>query len=32
MIYLKEHINKYPNMQIEDKIKLIYQGSLGPNH
>lgn len=32
MIYLKEHINKYPNMQIEDKIKLIYQGTLGPNH
>ena len=30
--YLDEHLKKYPLMQIEDKIKLIMQGSLGPAH
>ena len=30
--YLNEHLNKYPLMQIEDKIKLIMQGNLGPGH
>ena len=32
MGYLEEHIAKYPLMQIEDKIKLIMQGTLGPAH
>lgn len=30
--YLIAHINKYPLMQVEDKIKLIMQGNLGPGH
>lgn len=30
--YLQIHLNKYPYMQIEDKIKLIMQGTLGPGH
>lgn len=30
--YLQIHLNKYPLMQIEDKIKLIMQGTLGPGH
>lgn len=30
--YLKEHLSKYPKMQIEDKIKLIMQGYLGNGH
>ncbi len=30
--YLTYHINKYPKMQIEDKIKLLMQGFLGPGH
>ena len=30
--YLEEHLAKYPLMQIEDKIKLIMQGTLGPAH
>ena len=32
MIYIEEHIKRYPKMELQDKIKLIYQGSLGPNH
>lgn len=32
MIFYKYHLNKYPSIQKEDKIKLIYQGILGPNH
>ena len=32
MIFYKYHLNKYPYIQKEDKIKLIYQGLLGPNH
>ena len=31
-IFLKYHLNKYPKMQNQDKIKLIYQASLGPAH
>ena len=30
--YLEEHMKKYPLMQIEDKIKLVMQGTLGPTH
>ena len=30
--YLEQHLDKYPLMQIEDKIKLIMQGNLGPGH
>ena len=26
------HLKKYPLMQLEDKIKLIFQGVIGPNH
>lgn len=32
MIFYKYHLNKYTYIQTEDKIKLIYQGMLGPNH
>jgi hypothetical protein len=32
MGYLEEHLKKYPLMQIEDKIKLIMQATLGPAH
>lgn len=32
MGYLEEHLKKYPLMQIEDKIKLLMQASLGPSH
>ena len=32
MDYLKEHMIKYPKMQIEDKIKLIMQSLMGPGH
>ena len=31
-ILLPYHIKKYPKMQNQDKIKLIYQASLGPAH
>ncbi|MBQ8292550.1 MAG: hypothetical protein IJX78_01935 [Bacilli bacterium] len=31
-IFYYYHLNKYPLIQKEDKIKLIYQGTLGPNH
>lgn len=31
-IYYDYHLKKYPNMQINDKIKLIYQSVLGPTH
>lgn len=30
--YLEQHLIKYPHMQIEDKIKLLMQGHLGPGH
>lgn len=30
--YYKKHLEKYPKMQIEDKIKLIMQGIMGPGH
>ena len=30
--YLEQHLIKYPHMQIEDKIKLLMQGYLGPGH
>lgn len=26
------HLKKYPLMQLEDKLKLIFQGQLGPRH
>lgn len=32
MINYKYHLEKYPNMQIEDKIKLFMQAILGPAH
>ncbi len=32
MVYLNEHLQKYPLMQIEDIIKLYLQGILGPAH
>lgn len=32
MVYLEQHIKKYPLMQIEDKIKLIFQSIMGPGH
>ena len=32
MGYLEEHLKKYPLMQIDDKIKLLMQGTLGPAH
>lgn len=31
-IFYEYHRKKYPNMQVKDKIKLIYQSVLGPNH
>ncbi len=31
-ILLPYHLKKYPKMQNQDKIKLIYQASLGPAH
>ncbi len=31
-IFLDFHNKKYPNMENQDKIKLIYQGTLGPKH
>lgn len=31
-IYLDYHLNKYPKMTTQDKIKLIYQEVLGPMH
>lgn len=32
MGYFEQHLEKYPLMQIEDKIKLLMQASLGPSH
>ena len=32
MIYLKEHLKKYPKMELDDIIKLYLQGTLGPAH
>ena len=32
MVYLKEHLEKYPKMQLEDILKLYLQGILGPAH
>ena len=32
MGYLEAHLKKYPLMQIEDKIKLLMQATLGPAH
>ena len=32
MVYLNNHLKKYPLMQIEDIIKLHLQGILGPTH
>ena len=29
---IDKHLKKYPLMQIEDKLKLIFQGQLGPSH
>lgn len=30
--YIKMHYSLYPNMQVEDFIKLIYQATFGPYH
>lgn len=30
--YFEYHLNKYPNMQIEDKVKLLMQANLGCGH
>ena len=30
--YLKEHLKKYPLMEVEDILKLYFQGILGPGH
>lgn len=32
IIFFTYHLKKYSDMQQEDKIKLIYQGTLGPHH
>ncbi len=32
MVYLSEHLKKYPLMQIEDVLKLYLQGIMGPAH
>ena len=32
MVYLKEHLAKYPLMQTQDVLKLHLQGILGPAH
>ena len=32
MVYLKQHLQKYPLMQLEDILKLYLQGILGPAH
>ena len=32
IIFFNYHLKKYPAMQLEDKIKCIYQGILGPHH
>ena len=32
MVYLNEHLKKYPLMQIEDILKLYLQGIMGPAH
>ena len=32
MVYLKEHLAKYPLMQTQDILKLYLQGILGPAH
>lgn len=32
MDYLEQHLKKYPLMQIEDKIKLLMQATMGPAH
>ncbi len=32
LVFLSYHLNKYPLIQKEDKIKLIYQALLGPHH
>ena len=31
-VYLKEHLKRYPLMQLEDILKLYFQGILGPGH
>ncbi|MCM1259929.1 MAG: hypothetical protein NC182_03205 [Prevotella sp.] len=31
-IFFNYHLKKYPAMQLEDKVKLVYQGILGPRH
>ena len=31
-IFLNYHIKKYPKLQKQDKIKLLYQATFGPNH
>lgn len=32
MVYIESHLKKYPLMQIQDILKLLMQGMLGPTH
>lgn len=32
MVYIQSHLEKYPLMQIQDILKLLMQGMLGPTH
>ena len=32
MVYIQSHLKKYPLMQIQDILKLLMQGMLGPTH
>lgn len=32
MVYIQSHLKKYPLMQIQDILKLLMQGMMGPTH
>ncbi len=32
LVVLKEHLLRYPKMQPQDVVKLLYQGEFGPGH
>ena len=32
LVVLKEHLDRYPKMQPQDVVKLLYQGEFGPGH
>jgi len=32
MVYIQNHLEKYPLMQIQDILKLLMQGMMGPTH